>query len=254
MSKLKLFAIAVVVIALAACQPNNVPEFKQIITLDCATLSTYTFDDNGAWTGTYHGELSPITLGEFTFSHFGTQDYFGYPNWEGWTICNSPNTTYSGDYATEQWNIVAGGGRAGLGKPYMLAYCGNYNVQNDILFSTQRSPKEIFFCQSAWSAYCIEGKDAYTRKFKQGDYLTVTIHALDAESNIIEGKEVVYYLADCRAANQADWHINTGWESCDLSPLGKCHGMRFSFASTDSSDFGSNTAQYFAIDCLTVEE
>ncbi len=233
-------------------------EFKQIYSLDGASLSDYTFDSVGAWTGTYQGEISPFTIGEFTFTHFGTPDYYGYPNWEGWTICKATNTTYTGDYYRQQWNIVSGGGCAGTATPYILAYCGNYNVPNDIYFSASRSPKEISFCQSAWSLAAIQGNDTYARKFEQGDYLTITIHALDAEGQIIEGKNIVYYLADYRAADPADWHLNTGWERCELTALGRCYGLRFTFYSTDCSNFNgqiqSNTAQYFAIERLIVEE
>ncbi len=253
MKQFKLFAFAIVAIALAACNPQNEPEQAETFTLDLTANTDFTFDENGAWTGTYYGEVSPITIGEFSFTHFGTQDYYGVPFWEGWTVCNSKNTTYNGDYTKEQWNITAGGGKAGVGASYLLAYCAGYNVKNDILFTAERLPKEIYFCQSAWTAAGIAGNDAYARAFAQGDYLTVTVQALDAEGNEIAGKEVVYYLADYRDADSSKWTQNTDWERCDLSALGTCHGLRFVFFSTDKSDWGFNTAQYFAIDGLKVE-
>ncbi len=253
MKQFKLFALAIVAIGLGACQPQNEPEQAETFTLDLTALpETFTFDANGAWEQTYVGETSPFTIGEFTFAHFGTPDYFGYPSWEGWTVCNSQNTTYNNDFNKEQWNILAGGGKAGLGAPYILAYCSNYNVQNDILFTAQRLPKEVYFCQSAWTANCIEGKDGYARAFEKGDYLTVTVKGLDADGNEIIGKEVVYYLADYRPEAGSQF-MNTNWERCDLSDLGACHGLRFVFFSTDKSDWGFNTAQYFAIDGLQVE-
>ncbi len=246
----KLFALAIVAIGLGACNPQNEPEKAETFTLDLTTNTSFTFDENGAWTGTYAGDISPITIGEFSFAHFGTQDYYGYPNWEGWTVCNSTKTTYTGDYAKEQWNIVAGGGKAGIGTPYIVAYCADYNVKNDIFFTTNRQPQEVYFCQSAWAAASITGNDAYARAFETGDYLTVTVQALDQDTNVIAGKEVVYYLADYRDANSPK--MNTDWERCDLSALGACHGLRFVFFSTDSSEWGFNTAQYFAIDGLQV--
>ncbi len=248
MKQFKLFAFAIVAIGLGACQPQNEP--VETFTLNL-TNSTFTFDENGVWIDTYTGETSPFTIGEFTFAHFGTPDYFGYPSWEGWTVCNSQNTTYNDDFNKEQWNILAGGGKAGLGAPYILAYCANYNVQNDIFFTAQRLPKEVYFCQSAWTANCIEGKDSYGRAFEAGDYLTVTVKGLDAEGQEIAGKEVVYYLADYRDANVPK--MNTDWERCDLSGLGAVNGLRFVFFTTDSDEYGFKTAQYFAIDGLKVE-
>ncbi len=250
MRPFSLFALAIILIGLGACTPQNEP--AETFTLDLTAHVDFAFDENGAWTGTYYGEVSPIIIGEFSFSHFGTQDYYGYPNWEGWTVCNSRNTTYTGDFANEQWNITAGGGKAGVGASYLLAYCGGYNVKNDVFFTAERLPKEIYFCQSAWTAAGIAGKDAYARAFTQGDYLTVTVKGLDAEGNEIAGKEVVYYLADYRVKAGSPF-VNTAWECCDLSALGACHGLRFVFFSTDSSEWGFNTAQYFAIDALKVE-
>ncbi len=261
MKHFKLFALAIVAICLGACNPQNEPETPDVkpdvipqvetFTLDLTTNTDFTFDENGAWTGTYVGEISPITIGEFSFSHFGTQDYYGTPFWEGWTVCNSQNTTYNGDYAKEQWNILAGGGKTGVGSSYLLSYCAGYNVKNDILFTAERLPKEVYFCQSAWTAAGIEGNDAYARAFEAGDYLTVTVQALDQDTNVIAGKEVVYYLADYRDTSAPK--KNTSWERCDLSALDTCHGLRFVFFSTDKSDWGFNTAQYFAIDGLKVE-
>ncbi len=255
MKQFKLFALAIVAIVLGACNPQNEP--VETFTLDLTNNTTFAFDENGAWEGTYTGDVSPITIGEFSFSHFGTQDYFGAPFWEGWTVCNSTNTTYTGDYAKEQWNIVAGGGKAGKGTSYLLSYCSGYNVKNDILFTAERLPKEIYFCQTAWAAAGIEGKDAYANAFNEGDYLTVTVKALDAAGEEIAGKEVVYYLADYRDANAPK--VNTGWERCDLSALGNCHGLRFTFYTTDQTSYDggvtyyANTAQYFAIDGLKIE-
>ncbi len=256
MKQFKLFAFAIVAIALAACNPQNEPEQVETFTLDLTSLpETFTFDGCGAWEQTYVGDISPFTIGEFTFQHYGhialPEVEYDYSFWEGFTICNSSTTTYTDDVADEQWGILAGGGRAGIGSPYVVSYCANYNLQNDILFTTKRLPKEIYFCQFAWTANCIEGRDAYARAFEAGDYLTVTVQALDQDTNVIAGKEVVYYLADYRDANAPQ--INTTWERCDLSALGTCHGLRFVFFSTDKSDWGFNTAQYFAIDGLQVE-
>ncbi len=257
MKKFKLFALAIVAIGLGACNPQNEPEQAETFTLDLTALpETFTFEANSAWEQTYMGDVAPFTIGEFTFNHYGhtpLPDSEGdYATWEGFTVCNSQNTAYNDDFFNEQWNIVAGGGKAGLGAPYVLAYCANYNVQNDIFFTTERLPKEIYFCQSAWTANCIEGKDGYARAFEKGDYLTVTVKGLDADGNEIAGKEVVYYLADYQS-DAGSQFMNTNWERCDLSDLGACHGLRFVFFSTDKSDWGFNTAQYFAIDGLQVE-
>ncbi len=238
---------------------NNLPT-HEYITLDLGALpDTIAYDTDGAWIGTYLGEISPITIQDFSFAHFGTLDNYGFPTWEGFTICCSERTNYQ-DYNTDQWNITAGGGKAGKGTPYILCYYSGWTVNNDILFTNACNPQEIYFCQTAWALECIKHGCNTARKFEQGDYFAIIIEGLDAEQKLIANKKVYYYLADYRSSNSAQWILNTTWDRCDLTTLGKVFGLRFTMKSSDESSYDggvtyySNTTTYFALDGLTIKK
>ncbi len=252
------FLLTLMLGAFCSCERVNGFEELEDITLDLTQLSdTVAFDSLGAWVGTYAGEISPIQIQEFSFMHYGTPDSYGYPVWEGFTLCNSQRTTYT-DYATDQWNITAGGGMAGKGSPYILCYYSGWTVHNDILFHKPSSPLGIAFCQTAWALECIQKGCNNARKFGQGDYFAIIITGLDAEGNPIPDRQICYYLADYRSSNPDEWTLNTDWEECALTALGQVSGLRFTMESTDQSTYDggqtyySNTTTYFALDRLTI--
>ncbi len=251
------YTLGLALVVFTACEPvEGFKELNNPTILDLAQLSdTIYYDANGAWMGTYAGEISPIQIQDFSFAHYGTPDNYGYPTWEGFTICNSTRTSYT-DYVTDQWNIVAGGGTAGKGSPYILCYYSGWTVQNDIIFSQPASPLGISFCQTAWALECIQNGCNNARKFNQGDYYAIIITGLDESGTPIPNCQLRYYLADYRSPNQADWTLNTGWEVCSLTALGKVSGLRFTMESSDQSTYEgttySNTTTYFALDKLTI--
>jgi hypothetical protein len=226
------------------------------LTLDVAhplNPATPVYDANGVWDGVYNeDDYATIDFQGMSFFHEAMADW---DFWYGFSLASCTDTAYTG--MTDQFRCVAGGGLAGKGTPYIIAYAmeGMGPVSPcDVYFTTDNDPwqaEEIYFCNEAWALHNVTVGGA-GHIFAAGDSLVVIIEGLDASGEAIEGKQVTFFLADYRSANEADWTLNKGWEKCDLTALGQVYGLRFTMKTSDVGDWGSNTALYFALDGLKI--
>lgn len=256
--KKSLFAVVAFVAALTftACQNGD----KNTVILDLTQpTTTLEFDENGLWKGTYDTEITSIKSQVFEFQHTAAvseYDGYSYTYYNGFTVSKDA----SGDI-THPEAVAAKAAKSGKADPYMVCYWGDYAYNgivyrtSDIKFSEECTPQFVLICNTAAVVKSLKEGDNYARPFKDGDYFTLTIKALDAKGNEIKGQEVTYYLADFRDGKS---FINSTWEKVDLSALGSCYGMTFSMETTDvvSYDGGTtyyaNTPTYFCLDGLTV--
>ena len=217
---------------------------------------TITYDANGVWTETYNDEdFFTIDFPSVSFSHLPSGDSWEGYFWDGFTFSKSTKTTYS--TMSDQFNCVAGGGLAGEGTPFLLGYApeGWGPVSDCQAYFTDGkawTAEEVYFCIGSWALENVLNGGAPARKFAAGDSLVIIVEGLDKDYNVIEGKKVVFFLADYRSANEADWKVNNGWEKCDLKALGEVYGLVFTMKSSDSGNYGANTALYFALDGLKI--
>jgi hypothetical protein len=247
----KLFLLALAAMTLSAQ--------ADVITLDLTKPvdpTAVTFDENGLWEQRFDGGVNTIDFQIFRFSHYGTTA--GYNYCDVFSISKDPNTTYDGNYSTDQWRNVVGHGKAGEGTPFLIAYDGGAyaSAPRTVTFKDNLAyaAKEVWICQSAWADRCIQSGSGDARSFVQDDYLTITFRGLDKNGNPIADKEVIYYLADYSNANLTLWTLNSGWEKVDLSALGTVWGISYEMTTTDVGEYGPNTALYFSMDALAVEE
>lgn len=187
------------------------------------------------------GQFSQIEFNQksFFFQHRGYGSY-----WEGFTLSRVASDTLN------QFACMAKGGLVGQGNPFVVGYYSAWydnpsedKYSNLIAFFGEYEPIEVYICQSAYTYNSITNGDAYAKKFTDKDTLTLVISAYDSDKGLT--KSVKYYLA-------VDGKFNKGWEKVDLSSLGACDGLAFSFKSTDSGEYGINTPTYFALDGLKV--
>lgn len=227
------------------------------LTLDVAhplNPATPAYDANGVWDGVYNeDDYATIDFQGMSFFHEAWADY---NFWYGFALASCADTTY--EIMADQFRCVAGGGLAGKGTPYIIAYAMEGMGPTspcEVYFTQDNDPwlaKEVYFCNESWALHNVTvGGAGHT--FAAGDSLVIIIEGLDAEGEAVEGKQVTFFLADYRSTNSADWTLNKGWEKCDLTALGEVYGLRFTVKTSDVGEYGSNTALYFAMDGLTIE-
>ena len=265
--KKTIYGVAVLMTVLfASCNSTKEPA---IWTLDLTNpTSTVEYDDNGLWKDTYNKQAAPLTAQCFTFQHYGevvevfnddNEFLYSYSYYMGFVPCKNAEAKADNPEA-----CVAKGGIKGEGTPYLIGYWGDFYDSGteyrtcDITFNKGMAdtyiPQEVYICNSARVADVVKNAVPATsydpRAFKDGDYLRLSILALDENLKKVEGTEVVYYLADFRDGKT---FVNEDWERIDLSKLGPCYGITFKMESTDKNAYGFLTPTYFALDGLAVQ-
>lgn len=193
------------------------------------------------------GQYSQIECNQktFFFQHLPSGESYDGTSWEGFTLSKVAADTLN------QFACMAKGGLKGEGTPFVVGYYNAWfnnpaegQYSNLVTFFESYYPQEVYICQSAYTYNSITNGDSYAKKFTDKDTLSLIIEAYDADKDTLTNK-VVYYLA-------VDGKFNKGWEKVDLSSLGKCDGLAFSFDSTDKGSYGINTPTYFALDGLKI--
>lgn len=230
----------------------------KIVTLDVAhplNPETITYNANDVWTETYNeDDYMTIDYQGMSFAHLPSGMSWGGYFWDGFTIAKCQDTTYAA--MSDQFRCVAGGGLAGKGTPYLLAYAaeGMGPVSDcQVYFDGASTAKEVYLCIGAWAMENVLNGGAPARAFAAGDSLVIWIEGLDENYDVIGGKKITFFLADYRSSNPSDWKLNRGWEKCDLSALGEVYGLVFTMKTSDAAGGWSNTALYFALDGLKIE-
>ncbi len=183
----------------------------------------------------------------FSFLHLPSGNSWYGTSWEGFTLSKVASDTLN------QFGCMAKGGLVGQGNPFVVGYYSAYynkpeenQYSNIVMFFEQYYPLEVAICQSAYTYKALTEGYGPARKFTDKDTLSLIIEAYDADKDTLTNK-VVYHLA-------VDGKFNKGWEKVDLSSLGKCDGLAFSFHSTDTGTYGINTPTYFALDGLKISD
>ncbi len=237
----------------------------EVITLDLTTATNsvgdaiqYETKNIGGYPGL--GTLQDVmdstysTSGEFAsiecnrksilFQHLPSGNSYNGGSWEGFTLSKVAADTLN------QFACMAKGGLKGEGTPFVVGFFSSYynnpaksEYSNLVAFFGKYEPIEVYICQSAYTYKALTEGYSPARKFTAEDTLTLVISAYDEDKGLTNSVE--YYLA-------VDGKFNKGWEKVDLSSLGLCDGLVFSFKSTDTGTSGINTPAYFALDGLKV--
>ena len=220
------------------------------------------FDETAQnWVNTYSAEVDDAWIKDenFRFSHLRSGENWGGSYWEGFTVSKSTDNAYDHeDFPNRQWGAMTQGGIAGVGTPYVQTFysffggSGN-SCEIQLLSENARTVQGTYVTSTPYVAKCIYDGFFVARPFHQGDYLTITAHGLvtDADTLAYNDKSVTFYAADYRSENPQNWMFHEDWQWMDLTALGDVNGVYFTMESTDSGDFGANTAFYFALDGLT---
>ena len=255
---------------------SNIIASSSVLDLSNPTQpSTIDFDtEKKYWTETYNDSptYTWLQFQNFKLAHLIGQNSYGGTYWNGFTLSTSgDNTDYSSTWIGNQWGCMAGGGiktdQSGAivttngvvdteqGIPYLVAYYSTYvsnGYSNEIKFADGQKYEavEVYVTNHPWPYYENMNGGMFTRVLDQeGDYVKLIANGLDENGNSTGSAS--FYLA--KFENGSLTQV-TNWEKFDLSALGTIASLYFTIESTDTGDYGMNTAAYFCMDKLTVKE
>ena len=268
----KLFTLAVSALMASAA-------WAGVITLDLnkpLNPSTLEYNDYGIWTGCYN-DVDYTWLefgdenGEFLLSHLidGEGASWGGYYWDGFCpAIGGDQTDYGQPGSSGSWTTYFGGCMAGGGcvindgsvtadptQPYFVAYYSNWAVEgpsNQVMFvdkdgNTTFEPVGVYVCNHPWPYYGCEHGDGFGAPFAEGDYFQLIAHGVAAD-----GSETTTSINLVEFTN-GQLHALNDWTFFDLSSLGEVESVYFTMTSTDSGDYGMNTAAYFCMDKFQVK-
>lgn len=268
----KIFTLAAVAIMAVAANAQTV------YTLDLnnpTNPEALEWNENGSWAETYNDQYQWVEFSPFMVSHILGDSWGGY-YWDGFTFTKSSNTTdwYSetGDWVSNQWYSITGGGvkvengeivaTDGIAEtdpeaPFMVGYYGSdYDGAGyeacTVMFNDgkQYKAKGVYVTNHTWPYYGCQNGDGFGRAFDQeGDYFVIIAKGLDANGE--ETGTAEFTLASFN--NGQLFQVNE-WTWWDLSALGEVDQIIFTMDSSDKGQWGINTAKYFCMDKLQVED
>ena len=208
-----------------------------------------TFEEEPLSSEEPYSQKAPFGSGSFAFSNSYNAEW---NSWSGFALAASADTTYTGNYQTQQYNNVVGGGQEqeGKSKQYVVAYCpgdnpqwGSYNPVVTVMPGSdcKAQLEGVYLTNTAWvKSFATQGDKNYGRPaFKEGSFFIVTITADN-------GKKVEVPLIDYRNKKR---EVVNDWKWVDLSSLGEVKTLKFSVQSSDSY-----APSYFAMDNLHIKQ
>ena len=220
------------------------------------------------WSETYN-EDAILESGIFKFNHIAMADW---NFWGGFTVSNSSDNQnqleLSGDWVANQWGTMPKGGVDGEGTPFIVAFA-DHKPAEGVLVPNEPIDVSRFSCSveltgdaryeavntqiaiSPWPYYGVLQGDQFARAFEEGDYFALHIYGVDKDMKLTTTQPVTHYMVDFR---NGITDISTDWNNVDLSPLGEVKYLLFFLETTDSGDYGANTALYFTMDKLKVRK
>lgn len=217
-----------------------------------ATFENLYLDNESFWAGpdtkgtvmegTYGDEMvGSFVSGSYQFSNSYNTSY---GSWSGFAYSNRTATDFN-TITPDQYNSVVGHGYDNSENFAVAFNGGEIKVLNAPL--TGDSIRGCYITNSAWTANTIlnakESDSAH--KFAKGDWMKITFtgHRADGTEATVD-----YYLADYRAAKEADYYCLDTWQWVDLRSLGKVTSITYSLSGSDSGQYGLNTPAYFCLD------
>ncbi len=219
--------------------------------LAAATAATVDFDSlpldgTGYWNGS--DSSGSFTAGGATFLNSYNSTW---GSWSGFAYTNHTDNGTPG--FGNQFSAFTGGGAGGSAQ-YAVAYGDSGGGEGPVIqlgALTDLAGLGASFTNTTYAALVMRDGDLPFSKQYGGpegtdpDYLRLTIHGY---AGGIGTGSVDFYLADYRFADSGQDYIIDEWTFVDFSALGTVDELRFSFASSDTGDFGINTPVYFAMD------
>ena len=249
-----LVMVSLIASAIVSCSDDDVND-NLILSFD---ESGITYDAKGCWDKVYDTSEFSFNVDGVIFSHEASAfDWGGYAYYSWYGFCptkSTDNNDYGdGDWTSNQWGSITGGGLSGAGDAYLLGFWNSSEDINILPLSPACSikyaggafdPEEVYVTNSAWGYYSMKNGSAFNKQFSDGDWCILHIYGVRA--GLITGKVDVYL------DNGTDI-LNT-WKRIDLDPLGDSVEMiYFQVTSSDTGVYGMNNPAYFCLDNLEID-
>ncbi len=237
-------------LAMAVCLCGTVAA-ENVAVLDISKESVK-YDDNGVWNEVYSSYAMIYTDDFFLMHNAPSANYFN-------GFFPSKVSTIQGlGTMDDQWGCMARGGVSGEGSPFLGAYWDAYNDSPNnytcaIYCNYAWYAVGFYVCNNPYTYYAMKNGNEFCKKFGQGDWLKLVIHAVN-QYQTVKDETIEFYLADYRSENPEEWTMNDSWEWVDLTGLGICSSFFFTMESSDTGEWGMNTPSYFCIDRLTISQ
>lgn len=253
MKTFKLFAIAAAALMLSSCNNDENGEMTGFVAFSNPSLQ---FDNHGYWKNIYSPTgNTPITFGEFEFSHYGEDGE--YPYYYGFAPSMSTSTTQyntTSQWLEHQWNSVCGGGIYGS-MPYLVGSWMEYiddmdeSMPSCYIKRTDNAtfkPVGIFVTNTSWAAFTMKmGSDMYPTPFNKDDKF---------ELEII-GSRLGRRTSTVTVTLATDGKILETWVPVDLTKLGEVDMIYFRMNSTQFNEYGITIPPTtFCLDGFFIEE
>ena len=220
----------------------------------------------GFWAGTYDGNVNWILAdSNFLLEHWGGFDIYTY--WGGFTSgSNGDSLNYgascpgvevpdnSTGWICNQWGVMAGGGikdtvapnyvNVKKGFPYLISFGSGQEIK--LKGNADFVPVGVWICNHPWPYWGNICGDGFARPLDSiGDYFLLKIYSDADECPIVD--TLFWRYSKTKVTNPKNWHY------VDLTKLDNVtQTLYFVLESTDTGQYGMNTAAYFCMDKLTV--
>lgn len=200
-----------------------------------------------------HWAYDPTTAAMVEDGFYSGSYYFNngawpaYNYWYGYSLSNETATNYAS--LADQWHSAVGEGHNGSSN-----FCISFPEGQFIEITNSADGDVLKGAYVSNNAYAYNGMavgDGFATAFSQGSWFKLTAVGFDADDE--ETARVDFYLADYRSENALDHYILDTWQWMDLRSLGKVVKVRFLLDGSDKSQYGLNTAAYFALDDFNCE-
>lgn len=174
---------------------------------------------------------------EYTYYSDWNMEY-----WAGWSYSDITSTAagFSNQYAA-----ITGGGIAGAGSNYGVAYVDSPN--GSFINLGDYLAVSLKVTNTAYAFHSMKEGDAFAKKFGPGDWFKLTIRGFTGSGATGSTTGRVDFLL----ANGTN--ILNQWTSIDLTSLAAgARSLGFELTSSDTGSYGMNTPAYFAMGSLTV--
>ena len=175
-----------------------------------------------------------------------------FESWDGFAYSNKKDTI-SRDWATSQYNAIAGSGQGGSAN-YAIGYGYEFEMTPPTMtLNTPMVVGGLYVSNNNYAYYSMRDGDMFAKKFggKTGndpDWFLLTIKGKDSAGTVTGS--VDFYLADFRFADNSRDYIVNNWRYVDLRSLGAVKSVEFTLTSSDTGAWGMNTPAYFVIDTV----
>ena len=160
--------------AFTACSDDDDTQLR----VDFDDAQGITYNEQGYWDKVYDTNETSFSIDGVIFSHQASATEWGgytYYSWYGFCPSKSTdNTDYSdGDWTSNQWGAITGGGVAGNGDAYLLGFWNSSEDTNTRPVPPACSisygggafdPEEVYVTNSAWGYYAMKNGSAFNKQ------------------------------------------------------------------------------------------